>query len=238
MAHRAMRRNPTAPEPHRSIAGCLARAGSEALAKQEYRLAFLLGDATALEEAFSYFRAPGELLEIAPDTPVGLMTAAQLLRDRPAEATEASRRAWEGFGDVRALAGLTDATGRAGAPAEALELRTAASEGCTAAGQQRSHSRPELLEDLGRNREAVAELELGAERLPGRVEVLAPLGHRYLAARRFSQARGAFEAIVAKEGPALARKHLLVARGCSRRKGASGRRSGSRESPGKSSPVT
>jgi tetratricopeptide (TPR) repeat protein len=56
------------------------------------------------------------------------------------------------------------------------------------------------------------ELELGASRLPGSAAVLVPLGNRHLAQRRFSQARVVFDGIVAKEGPALARKRVLVAR--------------------------
>ncbi|HET8542013.1 MAG TPA: O-antigen ligase family protein [Anaeromyxobacter sp.] len=212
---RAMRRNPTAPEPHRAMAGCLARSGQHALAKREYRLAFAFGDATALVEADRYYRAPGELLEIAPDTPEGLLAAARVLRDHPREAAEALRRAWESFGDSSALASLASAKLALGEQGEALQL----AHRLQAVAPQHSAGYVQAalaLEALGRPDEALGELELGAARLPGHPDVLVPLGDRHLQKRRYSQAKAVFEAIVAEEGPAQVRKRILVARALER----------------------
>jgi tetratricopeptide (TPR) repeat protein len=208
---RAMLRNPTAPEPHRSAAACLAHAGQDAHARREYRLAFLYGDEGALAEAFARYDAPGALLEIAPDTPEGLLAAGELLRARPAEAAEAWRRGWETFGDLRALAQLAQARLALGEADEALRLaRLLVERAPRAAAGYVVASR--ALDALGRGGDALRELERGAARLPGDAALLGPLGDRHLAARRFSQAKATFEGIVAREGPALARKRLLVAR--------------------------
>jgi tetratricopeptide (TPR) repeat protein len=208
---RAMARNPTAPEPHRSMAGCLARAGQHSLAKQEYRLAFLFGDGTALAEAFSVYGGPGELLAIAPDTPEGLRAAGEILRGRPAEAAEAWRRGWESFGDPQALANLADARLTLGDAHEALTLARRAQQAAPRLAAGYLHA-ARALDALGRPDDALAELELGAAHLPGEASVLGPLGGRHLAQRRFSQARLVFDGIVAREGPALAHKRILVAR--------------------------
>ena len=208
---RAMLRNPTAPEAHRGTAWCLARTSRDALAKREYRLAFLYGDGGALGEAFARYGRPGELLEIAPDTPAGLMAAGYLLRERPAEAAEAWGRAWESFGEPRALAQLASARLALGEQEEALRLARLLQERAprSAAGYVVA---ARALDALGRGDDALRELELGAARLPGEAEILAPLGSRHLSQRRFSQAKVVFDGIVAKEGPAQTRKRILVAR--------------------------
>jgi tetratricopeptide (TPR) repeat protein len=208
---RAMLRNPTAPEPHRAAAACLAAAGQDDHARREYRLAFLYGDRSALAEAFARYEAPGALLELAPDTPEGLLAAGHLLRARPAEAAEAWRRGWEAFGDPRALARLAETRLALDAPDDALRLaRLLQQRAARDAAGYLVASR--ALDALGRPDDALRELELGAARLPGDAAVLASLGSRHLAQRRFSQAKATFDAIVAREGPALARKRLLVAR--------------------------
>jgi tetratricopeptide (TPR) repeat protein len=208
---RAMTRNPTAPEPHRYAARCLAASGQASLAKREYRLAFLYGDREALAEALRRFPEPGQLLEVAPETVEGLIAAAGLLAKRPPEAREAWKRAWEGFLDPRALAGLARVTLELGDAAEALklarDLEKLAPEhagGWLVAAQ--------ALEKEGDAQAGIAELEKGAARLPGKGAILVPLGLRHLAAKRPSQARAVFEGIVAHEGPGLAQKKLLVAR--------------------------
>jgi tetratricopeptide (TPR) repeat protein len=68
------------------------------------------------------------------------------------------------------------------------------------------------LDALGRTDEALVELETGAARLPGDPAVLAKLGSRHLAARRFSQAKTIFDGIVARDAPAAVLKHVLAAR--------------------------
>jgi tetratricopeptide (TPR) repeat protein len=206
-----MARNPTAPEPHRYAARCLAAGGKPALARREYRLAFLYGDRDALGEALRRFPEPGALLQVAPETVEGLIAAANLLAQRPEEAKEAWTRAWEQFLDPRALAGLARVNLQLDDAAEALklarELQRVAPEnpaGWVVAAQ--------ALEKQGDAGAGIAELEKGAERLAGQGAVLVPLGVRHLAAKRPSQARAVFEQIVAREGPELANKKLFVAR--------------------------
>jgi len=208
---RAMLRNPTAPEAHRATAWCLARTGREALAKREYRLAFLYGDGSALGEALRRFSRPGELLEIAPDTSSGLMAAGYLLRERPAEAAEAWRRAWESFGEPVALAQLASVRLAVDDKEEALRLARLLQERAPRSASGYIIA-ARALDALGRSDDAIRELELGAARLPGEAEILAPLGSRHLLQKRFSQAKAIFDGIVATEGPADTRKRILVAR--------------------------
>jgi tetratricopeptide (TPR) repeat protein len=208
---RAMQRSPTSPEPHRAMAGCLARGGGAALARREYRLAFLYGDRDALAEAFRAFPEPGALVELAPDTPAGLFAAGALLRERPAEAREVWRRAWESFQDPRALARLAEVTLALGEREAALTLARELQE--VAPDQPAGYVvASRALDALGQPDAAQRQLELGASRLPGRAEVLVPLGYRHLGQQRFSQARAVFEGILAREDGEVARKHVHVAR--------------------------
>ncbi|MCM2332400.1 MAG: O-antigen ligase family protein, partial [Anaeromyxobacteraceae bacterium] len=127
--NRAMLRNPTAPQPHRAAARCLAASGQAEAARREYRLAFAYGDRDALEEAAHALGDPEVVLEVAPATPAGLMTAAalvvRLLPERPEVAREAYRRAWDTFRLPAALAGLARATIASEAFDEALALARA-----------------------------------------------------------------------------------------------------------------
>ncbi len=208
---RAMERNPTAAAPHRGAARCFSVTRRPALAKREYRLAWILGDGEALAEAHNLFPGPGELLEIAPDTPDGLAAAAHVLRDRPEEAREAWQRAWNAFAEPRALAGLAAAT---------LELHDL--DPALAFAQRLEHVAPQdrtgyLLAaralDAKKDADgAIRELDLGAARLPGDVPVLIQLGLHHLEQRRFAQARATFEKMLAREPHEVAMKKLLVAR--------------------------
>jgi tetratricopeptide (TPR) repeat protein len=208
---RAMTRNPTAPEPHRYAARCLAAGGKTALAKREYRLAFLYGDRDALAEALRRFQEPGELLQVAPETVDGLIAAATLLAQRPEEAKEAWTRAWEQFLDPRALAGLARVNLQLDDDAEALKLAREL-ERLAPENPQGWLVAAQALEKQGDAGAGIAELEKGAERLAGKGAILVPLGVRHLAAKRPSQARAVFEQIVAREGPELATKKLFIAR--------------------------
>ncbi len=206
---RATERNPTASAPHRGAAQCYAFRGRAALAKREYRLAFILGDPDALKEAHAFFPEPGALLDVAPDTPDGLLAAAALLRDDWEEAREAYRRGWEGFRDVRALGGLAAVT---------LDLGDA--DGALALARALEAAAPLLpsgfvlaaraLDAEGDEEAAIQELQGAAARFPGRVEVLAPLGQHQLRARRFSQARATFEQILARDASTTLTRSLLV----------------------------
>jgi hypothetical protein len=209
---RAMERDPTAPEPQRSAALCWALRGQGTLAKRSYRLAFTLGDAGALTEAHQLFPGKGELLEIAPDSPAGLRAAAAVLqKDAPDEAREAYRRGWESFGDTSALAGLARLTIEGDDAAAALPLARALEVAAPLepAGWALA---ARALEAAGDAEGAVGELTAGLARLPGRIELLEPLGGVHLRARRWSQARAAFEQIVARVDRVAARKKVLVAR--------------------------
>ncbi len=208
---RAMERSPTAPEPHRATAHCLAAAGRAALAKREFRLAFSYGDRSALEEAHAWYAQPGALLEVAPDTPEGLAAAGAILRDDPAQAAVAWQRAWDSFKVPWALAQLASAKVALHQDEDALALARQLEQGAP----QNPYGyvvAARALDELGRGDDAQKELELGAARLPGSFEVLAALGVKHLASHRFSQARATFDGIVAVEGPVLARKRILVAR--------------------------
>jgi tetratricopeptide (TPR) repeat protein len=207
---RAMVRNPTAPEPHRSAGRCLAAVGQDDAAKRELRLAFVYGDPGALQEALATFTEPLALLDVAPDTPAGLLAAGALLASRPDEAHEAYSRAWESFHEPAALAGLAQATLTLDDAETALELaqqlqrlRPAEPAGYTIASG--------ALAKLGKDDEATAVLEEATARLPKVPGLYAALGIRHLQARRFSQAKLTFEKMPVHEGPELAQKHLLIA---------------------------
>lgn len=216
--NRAMLRNPTAPQPHRAAGRCLAAAGQREAAVRELRLAFVYGDRGALEEAFYALDDSAALVEAAPETPDGLLTAAALLYrlvpERPEEARDAYRRAWEAFRQPAALAGLARSTMDAGHADDALELARAL--------EQEQPTEPvgylvaaEALVRLEQPDEAVAELEKGAALLPRRAELLFALGNRHMAARRYSQAKLTYDRIIAREGRELSAKRLAIARALS-----------------------
>jgi tetratricopeptide (TPR) repeat protein len=204
-------RSPTAPEPHAALAVCLARAGKRELAAREFRLAFSYGDESALGEAAAWYPQPGSLLAIAPDTPEGLLAAGSLLRrDRPREAAVAWRRAWEEFGDTKALANLAYVQLDLKKLDEALRL-----------ARLLEHAKPpsehgyvvaaRALDLLGQPDDAQRELELGVARFPGSEALLLPLGERQLRHRYFSQARATFESIAARDAGGVIRKQLWIA---------------------------
>lgn len=208
---RAMLANPTAPEPHLGAARCDALRGRAALAKREYRLAFMLGQPGALAEAHAVFPERGAIFDVAPDSPDGFYAAGQVLSDAPGEAREAYRRGWELYRDPRslsALAALTLASKEDGAAEEALrlahELQRVAP--LDPAGYVIAARALEAANADG----ATKELELGVARVPGNEGLLSELGLRRLAQRRFSEARADFEKIAAVDERAVARRKLLV----------------------------
>jgi hypothetical protein len=160
------------------------------MAKREYRLAFLYGDTRALNDAHAFYDRPGDLLEIAPDTPAGLLAAGNLLRDRPEEAQEAWRRAWESFGEVRALALLATAKLATAHSDEALNLARLLQEANPrdAAGYVVA---ARALEAIGRGNEAFTELELGGGR---------PVAREPRSPRPARLAPSCSEAVLAGEG--------------------------------------
>jgi len=206
-----MGRSPTSPEPHHYAARCLAASGQDEFAKREYRLAHLFGDWTSLREAFVRYPGPGELLDIVPQTPEGLLAASSILADRPDEAREAYRRLWEGFLDTRGLAGFAETTLKVGREKEALELarelRT-----LEPLHPQSYVVASEALTSLGDEDAARTELDLGASRLPGNAAIFGAIGLRELASKHPGLAKTWFDRIVARTGPEIARKKVLIAR--------------------------
>jgi tetratricopeptide (TPR) repeat protein len=208
---RAMTRNPTAAEPHRFAARCLAAARQDVLARREYRLAILMGDASALAEAMRRYPGLDDLLAVVPDSPAMRVHLGSLLAaTRPADAELVLRRAWEEYRDLGALAGLASTRLALGEAEDALalarelqQLRPHATAGYLVAAS--------ALSKLGRDEEAKRELELGAARVPGSAEILAPLVHRALTGRRFAEARRLAETIAARSPGEVAAKRIFVA---------------------------
>jgi len=185
----AMRLGPMIAEPHRYAARCLAAAGRNALAKQEYRLAVVLGDPYALPEAVRRYPALTELLEIAPDTAAGLTALGALLNGtRPADAMVVWERAWREYGEVDMLHELAASTLAAGDAGRALELARELRK------REPRRSRSFLLasaalERLGDQDAARAELQAGVRELPGSTDIALALAGKLIAIRHFSEAR-------------------------------------------------
>ncbi len=209
--NRAMSMNPTAAEPHRYAARCLAGAGQDSLAKREYRLASLFGDPAALAEGMHHYPALEDLFTIAPETPQGLISLAALLSaDRPTDAAVVLQRAWNEYGDLPALRWLSSLTLQLGNADRALSLA--------------AHFRDlqpldptgwvvgsSALSKLGRPEEAQRLLEEGAARVPGQPAILGLLAQRAVEQRRFSEARRLVESMQAHTAPEVASKRLQVA---------------------------
>jgi tetratricopeptide (TPR) repeat protein/O-antigen ligase len=180
---------PMIPEPHRHAARCLALARRADAARREYRLAFLLGDGTALEEGARFYPSTEEILSLAPETPAGLSAAAQLLAaaGRHADAAAAFARAYEEFRSGDDLAGACASLDAAGRTDEALQA--------AARLQELEPNRPRayVLASAIRARTgdvegALRELERGRERVPGSIEVVRPLAELLMSQGRHSQA--------------------------------------------------
>ncbi len=209
---RAMILNPTAMEPHRYAARCFVAGGKNDLAKREYRLATLFSDPGALAEAVHRYDDLDDLLDIAPDTPAGLLAlAAQLAANRPADARKVLGRAWEEYRDLDALRALLplslslgDAEGALDLARRYQQLRPSDAAGYAAAAR--------ALARLDRADESRRELELGVARVPGSPELLGTLAEQALSARHFAEARRLVEAISARAPSEIASKRLGVAR--------------------------
>jgi Flp pilus assembly protein TadD len=208
-----MRLNPTAAEPHRFAARCLAAAGRDSLARQEYRLAFLFGDREALKEAARRYSTLDELLTIVPDTPAGLGALSSLLlgMKRPTDAAEVLRRSWDEFRSLDALRSLSSVALQLGELEEALALarRLREQQPLDPASYLVASS---ALARVGRAEEARAELEQGVSRIPGSPPIVAALAEQALAARRFSEAARLAETMAARTAPEIASKRLFLAR--------------------------
>lgn len=89
-ANRAMYLNPALPLPHRLAALALRATGRTSQARIEYKLAYELGDATALAEITRVFARPEEMLDALPsDKPEpGWRLADQLMAERRYETAD------------------------------------------------------------------------------------------------------------------------------------------------------
>jgi tetratricopeptide (TPR) repeat protein len=210
---RAMVLNPTAAEPHRYAARCLAAAGQNVLAQREYRLAMLMGDPTVLPEAMRRYQTVDDLLQVVPDQPGALVQLGEAFStaNRPAEAARVFRLAWDTYREPIALAGLARATLTSGEKEEALSLarRLEEEEPTSAHGWVIA---AEALNGMKRTAEAKRELALGATRAPGSAAVLVPLAQLALWDRHFAEALRVAQSIVAIDPPSLAAKRAFIAR--------------------------
>ncbi len=99
-ANRAMYLNPSLPLPHRLAALALRATGRLSQARIEYKLAYELGDKTALSEITRVFARPEEMLDALPsDEPEpGWALADQLMKERRYETADevlaASQARW------------------------------------------------------------------------------------------------------------------------------------------------
>jgi Flp pilus assembly protein TadD len=209
---RAMLLDPTAAEPHLHAARCLADAGQDRQARLEWRLAFAFGARQALAEAVARYPAVDDLLQVAPDTPDGLLAlGAHLLGRRPTDAVVVYRRALDEYGDGRALVPLAGAVLSTGDAAGALELaRRRAREAPHDVVAWRLAS--QVLVKLGDESGAEEALEQGLALNPGSPPLVAWRAERLIAARRFSQARQVADGMLARTPSEQVQRQLLQAR--------------------------
>lgn len=207
---RAMALYPSAPAPHLGTARCLA-GRDDAAARREYRLAILFGS-DALAEAAARFPRLEDLLEIAPETPEGLLALGGLLEQaRPRDAATVYARALDGFEDDRALLPLARVHARLGEQEDAVALgrRYSALHRSDAAGYAVTAN---ALFRLGRDAEGEAELQRGLAASPGSSALLHLSAERAMAVRHWSEARLLADQIAPRTPWELADKDLLAAR--------------------------
>jgi Flp pilus assembly protein TadD len=209
---RAMLLNPSAPEPHLVAGRCLAAAGKTALARVEFRLGVVYGGGRdALRYAARVLPSVDDLLEVAPGTPDGLMELGEFLAsDRAADAELVLRRAWEEFGEQRALVPLAGAALGAGHPEAALEAAHRRAALAPSDAQAYALAARALL-TLDRAEEAIAELNRGLAAVPGSPTLLLLLGERSLAARQPAEAFRLAEAMQTRTFSDVAMREVLEA---------------------------
>jgi tetratricopeptide (TPR) repeat protein len=209
---RAMALNPTAGEPHLYAARCLAAAGQDAVAKREYRLAFVYGRGEALSEAGHRWDTVEDLLSVAPDSPDGLLAAAGVLagQGRKDESREVLRRDLEQYADGRAVVPLTYLLIEARWFDEALVLarRRQVEAPLDAEGWRLG---VELLSRLEREDEIEPELDRGLARLPASPPLVTYQVQRAMAAHRYSEAKRLAEGMAARTPAELAQRHAWIA---------------------------
>jgi tetratricopeptide (TPR) repeat protein len=209
---RAMWLAPSVPDPHRYAGRCLAADRQGVFARREYRLAFMLGDGSALDEAVARFTGADELVQLVPETAEALAKLAELLErsGRGAEAAGVLERGWETLEDPDLLFRLGAVRVRAGDPTRAVEIARRLGE--AEPDHPRSYVLASLaLRGLGEADGALRELETGAARFPDSPEVALALGEELLHQRRFAQASQVLSRGAWRAGPHATRaRDLLV----------------------------
>ncbi|HYD42337.1 MAG TPA: O-antigen ligase family protein [Anaeromyxobacter sp.] len=200
---------PGVPEPHLYAARCLAER-APSLARTEYRTAFVLG-LPVLDEATQRWTALEEVLELVPETGDGLLAlASQLAVREPALARQVLARAWEEYGDRRALVPLGSAALASGDREAALDLARRVLD-ASPLDEDGHRLAAESLLALGRPDEARAALERAVGAVPGSTMLLRMLAGRLVAERRYSEARRVAETMPVRTASDLAQREQLVA---------------------------
>jgi tetratricopeptide (TPR) repeat protein len=203
---------PSAAEPHRFAARCLAGSGQHPQARIEYRLAISFGSANAFSEASRHYSALPDLLQVVPVTPSGLlMLGRYLLVSRPGDAAVVFERLWNEFSEGQALAPWARALLDLDEPERALELarrRTVQSPGDVAAWRVAADS----LSSLGKPDEAAEEARRGLAACPGARSLVEFLVERSLELRRYAEADDLAAGVSARTPEEFAAKSLLRAR--------------------------
>ena len=208
----AMRRNPTQPEPHLHVARCLASAGQDAVARREYRLAFLFGRGDALAEAAGWWADVESLRAIVPDSGDGLLALGALLveRNRPEDAAAVFRAALEEHLDGRALLPLASALAATGDLDGALALARRR-ELESPLDPQGWRTAAGVLARQGRASDAVHEIEQGLARVPGSPPLVEVLVQHSFREHRFAEGKRLAEGMAARSRSELVQRELLVA---------------------------
>ncbi len=207
----AMALHPTIPDPHYFAAGCLAAAKQDALAKREYRLAYLFGRRDSLEAAFQWFPATSDMLKVAPESAEGLLSLGGLLADRSRleDARAIFQRAWFEYGDRSALARLGDVALELGHPEEAIRWSLSLREIDPQWLSSYTVSSSAYLK-LNDPDAARHELELGATHLPGNPDIAHALATLLIQQNRFAEARRVLATALPRNASEVAQVHRMI----------------------------
>ncbi len=207
----AMALHPTTPDPHYFAASCLAAAKQDALAKREYRLAYLFGRRDSLETAFRWFPATSDMLKVAPESAEGLLSVGGLLADqrRLEDAKSIFERAWTDYGDLTALARLADVALALGQPQEAIRWSLMLRELDPRWLSSYTVSSNAFLK-LDNLDAACHELELGATQLPGNPDIAESHANLLFQQNRFAEARRVLGTALPRNAHEVAQLHRMI----------------------------
>lgn len=208
---RAMALNPSSPNSHFFAAKCLGPR-KDALARREYRLAFLFGRHDALADAFRRYPSLEDMLQVVPESADGLVALGALLADhqRFLEAKDVFERAWNDYGDIVALARLGDVALALNEPELALSWSRKLHERNPQWASAYLVSADALLK-LGQPEAAREELIAGASSQPGNPDILLKLSELLMVQRKFAQARQALLSARPRDSRESSQLHKSVA---------------------------